>query len=72
VSGLSRADGRHAGEQTRDEMNAQPFQGDDGSDMIVDEADDGTTLPGGKGWICDACGILYAKQAAAEGCCMEP
>jgi hypothetical protein len=51
-------------------MNAQPFHGH--ADHMIDDADDGEPLPGCRGWVCAACGALYAEMARAELCCMQP
>lgn len=53
-------------------MNAELFHGDAEYPNIVDKADDGTPLPNCRGWMCDACGTLYATEGAAELCCLEP
>src|SRR5262245_18945048 len=54
-------------------MNAELFIGDaDGTEAIIDKADDGTPLENCRGWVCDACGTLYATKEAADVCCVEP
>jgi hypothetical protein len=52
-------------------MNAESIHADEVHPPIVAAADDGESLPGGKGWSCEACRTLYAEQAA-EVCCIEP
>jgi hypothetical protein len=53
-------------------MNAEPFHGRADWPNIIDKAEDGTPLPCGLGWICDACGTLYAQRNPAELYYLEP
>ena len=38
---------------------------------VIDNATDGTLLPGLVGWECWGCGSIFVNREAAEACCAD-